>query len=111
MYRRHFNSNECWLGQANKFNLRFDEERSGRRGVNRQKAAKIVNIHDSFAQTRHCEFHSVNLKWGHGSFVCLEVPNKSDQIAILSDVSAVSDARDVKSLLISTMHFTFSGSD
>ena len=89
MNRRHFNNNKGWLGQTNKLNLRLDEERSGRRGFNRQNTAKIVNIHDTFAQTRHCEFHSLNLKGSHGSFVCLEVPNKSDQVAILGDVSAV----------------------
>ena len=31
----------------------------------------------------------MDLKRSHRSFVCLEVPNKSDQLAVLGDVSAV----------------------
>ena len=93
MHRCHFHNDERRLGETNELNLRFDEEGSRRRGLYWKKVAKIVNIHDSFSEARHCEFHSVDLKRFYGSFFRLEIPNKSDQVAIFSDVGAVGTSK------------------
>ena len=93
MHRRHFHNDERRLGETNELNLRLDGEGSRCRGFYRKKIAKIVNIHGSFPEARHCELHSVDLKWVHGSFFRLEVPNKSDQVAIFSDVGAVGTSK------------------
>ena len=111
MHRCHFHSDESWLGETNELNLRFDEEGSRRRGFYRKKIAEIVNIHDSFLEAWHRELHSMDLKWFHGSFFRLEIPHKSDQVAIFSDVGAVGTRKRCQVALISTMYFTFSGSD
>ena len=89
MYGRHFHDDKRRLGETDELNLCSYEERSRRRGFYREKIAEIVNVHDSFPEARHCELHTMNLKWLHGSFLCLEIPYESNQIAIFSNVGAV----------------------
>ena len=74
MYGRHFYDDKRRFGKTDELNLRSDEERAGRRGFYREKIAEIVNVHDSFAEARHREFHTMNLKWFHGSLLRFEVP-------------------------------------
>ena len=93
MHRCHFHNDERRLGETNELNLRFDEEGSRRRGFYRKKIAKIVNIHDSFSEAWHCEFHSLDLKRFYGSFFRFEIPNKSFQVAIFSNICAVGTSK------------------
>ena len=39
-----------------------------------------MNIRGSFAQTRHCDLHIMNLRRSHRLFVCVEVPNKNGRV-------------------------------
>ena len=89
MYGRHFYDDKRRFGKTDELNLRSDEERAGRRGFYREKIAEIVNVHDSFAEARHRELHTVDFKRFHGSLLCFEIPYESDQIAIFVNVSAV----------------------
>ena len=73
MNRRHFNNDKGRFGETNELNLRLDNGRSRRRGFNRKKTAKIVNIHGIVRQLAALCMFEQSRRWCGGRVATLHV--------------------------------------